>query len=155
MLATIVRFHQDSDGVWVAELSCGHAQHVRHEPPWQIREWTTTQAGRDAKVGAALDCPSCNMAKLPEGATAYERTRTRTFTDETIPAGLLRDHRTKPGTWAHLVIEEGKLEYACDRGTFVLNPDVRGVIEPQVPHHVRPIGPVRFHVVFLRVSDGG
>jgi tellurite resistance-related uncharacterized protein len=33
---------------------------------------------------------------LPEGVTSYKRTPT--FTEETIPAGLLNDHQTKEGT---------------------------------------------------------
>src|SRR5689334_11185211 len=36
MLANAVGFHQDEQGVWVLELSCGHSQHVRHDPPWQL-----------------------------------------------------------------------------------------------------------------------
>ncbi|XOJ55260.1 DUF3565 domain-containing protein [Candidatus Pseudothioglobus sp. Uisw_016] len=28
-------FHLDEDNHWVADLSCGHTQHVRHNPPWQ------------------------------------------------------------------------------------------------------------------------
>ena len=42
----IVGYHQDQLGDWVAELECGHGQHVRHDPPWQVREWVTTEAGR-------------------------------------------------------------------------------------------------------------
>jgi len=34
----IVGFHQDERGEWIAELECGHARHIRHEPPWQISE---------------------------------------------------------------------------------------------------------------------
>ena len=32
-------FHCDDNGDYVAELSCGHGQHVRHQPPFQIRPW--------------------------------------------------------------------------------------------------------------------
>lgn len=151
VLANVVGFHQDEEGVWVVELSCGHRQHVRHNPPWQMREWVTTEAGRKGKLGAAIDCPYCNMAAVPDGVTPYKRTAT--FTEETVPASLLHEHRTKPGTWAHIVVEEGKLAYTCDRGTFVLNPSVQGVVEPQVPHHVRLMGAVRFHVVFMRATS--
>ena len=35
----LLGFHQDEDGHWVAELSCGHTQHLRHQPPWQNRAW--------------------------------------------------------------------------------------------------------------------
>jgi hypothetical protein len=60
MLTTITGFHQDSDGDWVAELACGHSQHVRHKPPWQLRPWVTSAEGRSKKLGATLDCPLCD-----------------------------------------------------------------------------------------------
>jgi len=56
----IVGFHQDDAGDWVAELACGHGQHVRHKPPFWIREWALTAAGRAAKLGAELDCVRCD-----------------------------------------------------------------------------------------------
>lgn len=60
MHTTIVGFHQDEQGDWVAELACGHGQHMRHRPPWTLREWVTTEAGRSAKLGADIDCPLCD-----------------------------------------------------------------------------------------------
>ncbi|MET0349673.1 MAG: DUF3565 domain-containing protein, partial [Rhizobacter sp.] len=35
----ITGFHQDDEQHWVAQLACGHNQHVRHDPPWQLRPW--------------------------------------------------------------------------------------------------------------------
>jgi hypothetical protein len=35
----IVDFHMDESRDWVAELECGHQQHVRHNPPWTHRHW--------------------------------------------------------------------------------------------------------------------
>jgi tellurite methyltransferase len=148
MLRAICGFHRDAEGAWVAELACGHAQHVRHNPPWQQRAWVNDDDGRRAKLGAELDCLYCNMASLPEGLTAYKRTRT--FSELDIPSGLLADHRTKAGTWAQIVVEDGRLEYTCSRGVFVLRPGVLGVVEPEQPHRVRPLGTARFHVSFLR-----
>ena len=34
MQRTIIGFHQDEAQEWVADLECGHQQHVRHTPPW-------------------------------------------------------------------------------------------------------------------------
>lgn len=56
----IIAFHQDSKGDWVAELDCGHSQHVRHEPPWQIRSWVTTRQGRAERLGTPLECSRCS-----------------------------------------------------------------------------------------------
>lgn len=55
----ITGFHQDDEGHWVAELSCGHAQHVRHQPPWQVRPWVLTEEGRARFLGTPLPCPVC------------------------------------------------------------------------------------------------
>ena len=55
----IVGFHQDEERHWVADLECGHTQHVRHDPPWQVREWVTTEAGRDSFLGRTLWCKKC------------------------------------------------------------------------------------------------
>jgi hypothetical protein len=60
MNTTITGFHQDQAGDWVAELACGHAQHMRHRPPWLERVWVTTAEGRQSKLGAAIDCPLCD-----------------------------------------------------------------------------------------------
>ena len=58
----IVGFHQDSEGHWVAELECGHGQHVRHDPPWQVRPWVITDEGRADWLGRHLDCRACDGA---------------------------------------------------------------------------------------------
>jgi hypothetical protein len=58
----IVGFHQDEERHWVADLECGHSQHVRHDPPWQVREWVTMAEGRQAWLGRELDCRRCAEA---------------------------------------------------------------------------------------------
>jgi Protein of unknown function (DUF3565) len=60
MQKAIVGSHQDELADWVAELECGHNQHVRHDPPWQNRLWTTTEAGRLEVIGRLLDCKKCD-----------------------------------------------------------------------------------------------
>jgi hypothetical protein len=59
----IVGFHVDEEGHWVAELACGHGQHVRHDPPWQLREWVTTPEGRSAWIGRTLECARCGRGE--------------------------------------------------------------------------------------------
>ena len=46
MQRRITGFRQDEEQHWVAELECGHSQHVRHDPPWQVREWVLAEATR-------------------------------------------------------------------------------------------------------------
>ena len=55
----IVGYHRDDENHWVADLECGHTQHVRHDPPWQVRTWVTTADGRAEHLGTALPCPAC------------------------------------------------------------------------------------------------
>lgn len=55
----IVGFHQDVEQHWVADLECGHTQHVRHDPPWQSRPWVITEAGRQDFIGQTLLCVEC------------------------------------------------------------------------------------------------
>ena len=59
MQQPIVGFHQDDEQHWVAELACGHNQHVRHDPPWTRRPWVITVAGRNAALGRVLECRKC------------------------------------------------------------------------------------------------
>lgn len=56
----ITGYHKDEEGDWVAELKCGHNQHVRHDPPWQLRPWVTTAEGRKDHLGDELDCTKCD-----------------------------------------------------------------------------------------------
>lgn len=60
MKQPITGFHQDEKGDWVAELQCGHTQHVRHNPPWQLRPWVVSTEGRNRFLGKELDCKKCD-----------------------------------------------------------------------------------------------
>lgn len=91
------------------------------------------------------------MKSLPEDAVAYKRTPT--FDERTVPAGLLRDHATRAGVWGRIRVEAGRLRYRIpgdEPVDIVLEPGIDGVVEPEVLHSVEPLGPVRFHVEFLR-----
>ncbi|ALA57432.1 DUF3565 domain-containing protein [Nitrospira moscoviensis] len=55
----IVGYHQDEHGDWVADLACGHGQHVRHQPPFTSRPWVLTEAGRVQHLGTKLNCKKC------------------------------------------------------------------------------------------------
>jgi hypothetical protein len=64
----IAGFHLDEQGDWVAELACGHVQHVRHDPPWTNRPWTQTPAGRAGVLGQRLACRKCDQGAPPDKA---------------------------------------------------------------------------------------
>ena len=60
MKQAIVGYHRDDEDDWVAELRCGHNQHVRHNPPLVSRPWVVTQAGRESMLGHLLNCVKCD-----------------------------------------------------------------------------------------------
>ena len=57
----IIGFHQDENNDWVADLECSHTQHVRHQPPWQVRPWVITTEGRTNRIGYKLPCKKCQQ----------------------------------------------------------------------------------------------
>ena len=91
------------------------------------------------------------MVLLSEGVAAYACTAT--FSARSIPDSLRKSHRTKAGIWAKIVILEGKPRYRILEPAvreFELSPANPGIVEPDVPHEVAPIGKVRFFIEFHR-----
>jgi len=66
MIQTIIGFDLDEDSHWRAKLTCGHMQHVRHDPPLRSREWVLTDQGRRSRLGAELECLKCDSAEPPD-----------------------------------------------------------------------------------------
>ena len=151
MKRAIVGFHRDEAGEWVAELSCLHAQHVRHQPPFRLAPWVLDDARRAARVGSPLDCPLCDRAELPEGLHVVRRTEL--WDEETLPSALKRAHRVASGTWGRLCVEEGRLRFVAATEPALdvdVGPGAPQPIPPEVEHHVELLGHVRFFVEFLR-----
>ncbi|MGD8863410.1 MAG: DUF3565 domain-containing protein [Myxococcales bacterium] len=153
-LALIVDYHRDEDGVWVADLDCGHGRHIRHQPPFQNAAWVTTAAGRTEKLGAPLPCVLCRMPRMPPCARVYRSTPT--YDARSVPAGLLRRHTLAAGTWGRIQVHTGRVAYVLeDEGdlTLVLRPGVPGTVAPERPHHIEPQPGAELHVDFLRVEN--
>ena len=51
----IIDFHLNEDNHWLADLSCGQTQHVKHNPPWQQREWVLSDKGRNDFIGFEIE----------------------------------------------------------------------------------------------------
>ncbi len=153
---SITGYHRDEAGDWVAELACGHNQHVRHRPPFQLREWVLDPGGRSSRLGTALDCPLCDRAEVPDG---LRWVRTSAVWDErTMPAGLRRAHRVAAGTWGRIVVHAGRLRFAAATTPTIdveLEPGSAQAIPPEVLHEVTPLGAVRFSVEFFAVDGAG
>ena len=91
------------------------------------------------------------MKPIPENVKPYKRTPT--FTETTVPAGLLKNHQTQKSVWGKLVVVKGEVEYTIETDppeVVICSSDRHGVIEPQVLHRVRPIAGVEFYVEFYK-----
>ncbi|MEM7098985.1 MAG: DUF1971 domain-containing protein [Pseudomonadota bacterium] len=91
------------------------------------------------------------MKSIPANCQSYKQTPV--FTEDTVPAGLLRAHQTKAGVWGKIVVLEGQLAYRIfepDNESHILSPEQSGVVEPEVLHEVEPLGTVKFYVDFHR-----
>ena len=64
MKAKIIDFHLDEIYDWVADLDCGHTQHVRHKPPFINRAWVVDPELRAEKIGLELNCLKCHQALI-------------------------------------------------------------------------------------------
>jgi len=92
------------------------------------------------------------MKILPENVTVYKRTDS--FTEETVPPGLLKEHNTKENVWAKLNVEKGKLNYVItepgEEEETMLTAGKYVIISPQQHHHVQINGKVVFHLEFIK-----
>ena len=72
------------------------------------------------------------------------------FDETTLPAGLRREHRTKVGVWGVIRVLEGRLRYRVldPVSETILDADHPGIVIPDQPHLVEPIGSVRLRVDF-------
>ena len=94
------------------------------------------------------------MKAIPEESEPYQQTKE--FSENSVPAGLLRRHNTKAGVWGRICVLEGQLRYRILEPVaeeHVLEPGLDGVVEPEIFHEVEPIGHVRFFVEFFRAPS--
>lgn len=150
----IIDFHRDPKNDWVADLACGHGQHVRHNPPFENRPWVVSADERASKLGVPLNCIRCDELELPDNFRPYKRTTV--FHAASVPAGLTSSHATKAGVWAKIQVLAGQLRYVVAEPiseVFIVDSDHVGIIAPEVVHYVQPEGAVRFYVEFYRKPE--
>ncbi len=78
------------------------------------------------------------------------------FDETTLPAGLRPEHRTKAGVWGVIRVLEGRLRYQVlePNSEVILEPGYPGLLLPDQPHLVEPLGPMRMQVEFYnRLPD--
>jgi tellurite resistance-related uncharacterized protein len=152
----ITGYHQDEVGDWAAELECGHNQHVRHRPPFQLRTWILDPEGRAARIGTTLDCPLCERAEMPDSLRSVRATPI--WDQDTMPAGLRRAHRITAGAWGRIVVHDGRLRFAARTSLAIdvaLGNGESQAIPPGVEHEVEPLGAVHFIIEFFAVDRAG
>src|SRR6478609_8221965 len=81
---------------------------------------------------------------------------TPVFDEITLPQALRREHRTKPGVWGVVRLLEGQLKlcFVDPPREQVLSPTSPGLLLPDQPHFVEPIGAMRMQVDFYNQSPG-
>lgn len=72
------------------------------------------------------------------------------FDQDTLPAALRTRHDTKAGVWGVIRVLEGRLQLTClnPLSESVLTLDNPGVVMPQQPHFVTPLGAMRMQIDF-------
>lgn len=89
---------------------------------------------------------------IPNGAVKYSESPL--FTEETVPATLLKHHKTQPAVWGKIVVVEGALLYLRDElPAQKVTPEVSATIWPEELHYVVPAEKVKFKIEFYRAQD--
>ena len=72
------------------------------------------------------------------------------FDELSLPAALRREHRTKPGVWGVVRVIEGKvkLSFVDPPLEMLLSPETAGLLLPDQPHFVEPLGAMKMQVEF-------
>ena len=78
------------------------------------------------------------------------------FDENTLPSGLRKEHRTKLGVWGVIRVLEGRVRYqvldpVCET---LLDPEHPGLVLPDQPHFVEPLGVMRMRVDFYDQHPG-
>ena len=72
------------------------------------------------------------------------------FDQDSLPAALRGRHSTKAGVWGVIRILEGKLRLNLlePAAEIVLDPEHPGLLQPEQPHFVTPLGVMKMQVDF-------
>ena len=139
MISTIAAFTQDDDGDWVARLSCGHGQHMRHRPMLEYRPWVLDAAQRAARIGTPIECPLCDRAEMPgDLVRTYVSDPLTCSKDASDFPSLLE---VPPGQWYLIEVLDGQLKVYIPQlanPNFVLGPRTTVALPPSVTAMLEP-----------------
>ena len=109
--------------------------------------------GRAEHVASPIECALCARAELPDGLTTLGRAGP--WDQDSLPAGLLRAHRTAEGRWGRLRVHDGAVDFqfesegAPPAPVLHLGRGSEQPIPPGAPHRLIPTGePFRLELEF-------
>lgn len=87
---------------------------------------------------------------MPAGKSEFSRTKA--FTGNTVPSGLLAAHALNEGVWGRLHVVSGTLKLVFEGApeVFEISEGQNFDIPPIERHHVKIEGPVSFYVAFYK-----
>jgi len=82
---------------------------------------------------------------------------TPVFDEDTLPKALRARHQTKAGVWGVIRVIEGRLKLTCldPASETTLVPGTPGMVLPEQPHFVTPLGPMMMQVDFYDRPPNG
>lgn len=93
--------------------------------------------------------------RLPPRAAPAPYKSTPVFDENSLPAGLRREHSTKAGVWGVIRVLEGRLLFERGDERRELTPGAPAIIQPEEKHRVEPLGPMRMQVDFYNAPPPG
>lgn len=78
------------------------------------------------------------------------------FDEKTLPTALRREHRTRAGVWGVIRVLDGrvKLVHLDPPSETILTPQASGLVLPEQPHFVEPLGAARMQINFYDRPPG-
>ncbi|EJN05976.1 DUF1971 domain-containing protein [Phyllobacterium sp. YR531] len=143
-----------------------HAVHAKQISPEMFDRWLalwtlTTDEMLPQKSAHAIQDKARRIAetlKVAIGRATLHHERfsapyrsTPLFDADTLPDALLREHRTKSGVWGVIRVLEGTVRYhVLDEAklSLILTSRNPGIIHPEQPHRVEPIGMMKMRIEF-------
>ncbi|AMK23045.1 MULTISPECIES: DUF1971 domain-containing protein [Sphingomonadaceae] len=94
---------------------------------------------------------------MTENSRVQPYRSTPVFDETTLPAALRGRHSTKAGVWGIVRVIEGRvrLSYLDPPSEMLLDPETSGLLLPEQPHFVEPLGPMKMRVDFYDQPPDG
>ncbi|MBA3538056.1 MAG: DUF1971 domain-containing protein [Deltaproteobacteria bacterium] len=183
-LETLTRFWSSvmlGSGRYKGNPVAQHLKHVRELTPPMFERWlelwseTTTAVCSPAnasalqakarRIGESLQLalefhrdapPSPAWRSLPMIAQPVPYKRTAIFDQDTLPAALRKDHRTKAGVWGVIRVLDGSLvlHLTDPEEAVVVDRQHPAVLRPEQLHHVEVQSPMRMQIEFYDAAPG-